>query len=172
MTGRTRLACTPFPARWRTRSLATKAVSPGLWVPRSASANAKSCRQARKHADKAFRSGDSECKTALKRRSDANRGVFCVKGFSLARALPRRVNRPLCGRTTTCFTKPPSRRILTIVQAVKNPRRKGGVRLWPTKPTAFRTRSGCASTTSCSRRSIGERPSHSRCLSVSVKTTA
>jgi len=35
-------------------------------------------RRFRMHADKVFRSGDSECKTTLKRRSDANRGVFCV----------------------------------------------------------------------------------------------
>ena len=36
-------------------------------------------RRFRMHADKVFRSGDSECKTTLKRRSDANRGVFCVR---------------------------------------------------------------------------------------------
>lgn len=36
-------------------------------------------RRFRMHADKVFRSGDSGCKTTLKRRSDANRGVFCVR---------------------------------------------------------------------------------------------
>ena len=55
---------------------------------------------------------------------------FFINDFSLARAQPRRGNCPLCGWTTTCFAKPSSRRILTIVQAVKNPRRRGGGRLW------------------------------------------
>ena len=52
---------------------------------RSARASANACRHGvplrhtRKHADKAFEPGDSGCKTTLKRRSDANRGVFCVR---------------------------------------------------------------------------------------------
>lgn len=51
----------------------------------SALASANACRHGvplrhtRKHADKAFEPGDSGCKTTLKRRSDANRGVFCVR---------------------------------------------------------------------------------------------
>ena len=103
------LACTPFPARWPTRSFTAKAVLPGLRAFRPAPANANACRHGvplwhtrkhaawrfalaipnacwqgvrtrrfRMHADKVFLSGDSECKTTLKRRSDANRGVFCV----------------------------------------------------------------------------------------------
>lgn len=105
------LACTPFLARWPTRSFTAKAVLPGLRAFRSAPANARmhagmafrsgdsECllalrsnpahakagrqgvrtRRFRMHADKAFLSGDSECAATMKRRSDANRGVFCVR---------------------------------------------------------------------------------------------
>ena len=56
-----------------------------LLALRSSPAHAKARRQGartrrfRMHADMAFRCGDYECKTTLKRRSDANRGVFCVR---------------------------------------------------------------------------------------------
>ena len=86
--------------------------------------------------------------------------VVLIKGFSLCGARSAPHQKPPTMRVgTTGFTKPPPRRTLAIVQAARNPSREGGDGVWPRRPTACRTRSGCASTTSCSRRSIGAKSS-------------
>ena len=83
-----------------------------------------------------------------------------IKGFSLCGARSAPHQKPPAMRVgTTGFTKPPPRRTLAIVQAARNPSREGGGGVWPRRPAACRTRSGCASTTSCSRRSIGAKSS-------------
>ena len=86
--------------------------------------------------------------------------AFFITGFSLCGARSAPHQKPPAMRVgPNGFTKPPPRRTLAIVQAARNPSREGGGGVWPRRPTACRTRSGCASTTSCSRRSIGAKSS-------------